>query len=259
MADEDAEALRYFQSLEEAFIRLRGAPLLLSPKDWQVAQRWRAAAIPLDFAIAAMTELFARRRERGAEGRVSSLAYCARAVESAWRQVEELAGPTRRTDARGLDSAARLEALARALPPDLPNREWVAQAVLGLRGDAAEIEAGLIALDDAMLAAAAARLDDEEKASLESWVERRLDAMRDRLDEAELTSGAHRLRSRELRRRAALPLLSLFSKDAEKVAESLPDPAPEIRLLPVSAVELTSSRGAGVRVPCRRLPRGAAR
>ena len=53
-----------------------------------------------------------------------------------------------------------------------------------------------------------------------------MDAMRDRLDESELASGADRLRARELRRRAALPLLSLFSKDAEKVGDSAPDPAP---------------------------------
>jgi hypothetical protein len=121
---------------------------------------------------------------------------------------------------------ARLEALVRALPADLPDRDWIARGVLALRGDAAEIESGLIAIDDAMLAAAAARLDAEEKASLDVWVERRLDTMRDRLDEAELAAGADRLRSRELRRRAALPLLSLFSKDAERTADSAHDPAP---------------------------------
>ena len=87
------EELHYFQVLEEAFIRLRGAPLLLSPADWQVAQRWRGLGIPLDFAIAGMTEVFARRRERGSEDRVSSLRYCARAVERGWRKAEEPAGP----------------------------------------------------------------------------------------------------------------------------------------------------------------------
>jgi hypothetical protein len=214
-APSDGEELRYFQSLEEAFIRLRGAPLLLSPKDWQVAQRWRASGIPLDFVITAMAEVFARRRERGSEDRVSSLRYCARAVESAWRRAEELAGPVRRSEEPGLDVRARLTALARSIPAGWPDAESIAQRVLALEGDAAAIESALIAIDDAMLEAAAKRLDAAEAAALDSWVERRLEPLRARFDAAELARAAGRLRSRELRRRAGLPLLSLFSADAD--------------------------------------------
>jgi hypothetical protein len=211
------EELHYFQVLEEAFIRLRGAPLLLSPADWQVAQRWRSLGIPLDFAIAGMTELFARRRERGEEDRVSSLRYCARAVESGWRRAEELLGPAQRAvgGGAGIDTAARLRALALAIPGTLPGGDGLARRVLELRGDAATVEAALIAIDDQMLEAAAAVLDADQAALLDRWVERRLESLSDRFDRDELARAAARLRSRELRRRAGLPLLSLFSPDAE--------------------------------------------
>jgi hypothetical protein len=224
MTDEGAgEELHYFQVLEEAFIRLRGAPLLMSPADWQVAQRWRGLGIPLDFAIAGMTEVFARRRERGSEDRVSSLRYCARAVESGWRRAEELAGPPRRSTPPTLDTAARLAALARSIPAVFPGAERIAENVRGLRGDAAAVEAGLVVLDDAMLESAEGRLDGAEKAELDRFVERRLDSMRERFDADELARAATRLRARELRRRVGLPLLSLFSPDAEAGRESTMD------------------------------------
>jgi hypothetical protein len=214
-AEGEGEELRYFQSLEEAFIRLRGAPLLLSPADWRVAQRWRSLHIPTDFAITAMTELFARRRERGAEDRVSSLRYCARAVESARRRAEELAGPVRRGAEPGIDSTGRLEALARSLPSTLPEAEEIAGRLRSLTGDAAAIEGALVEIDDGLLLAASARLDAAAAAALDAWVEQRLVPLRARFDGDELERAAARLRSRELRRRAGLPLLSLFSADAE--------------------------------------------
>lgn len=218
-----SEELHYFQVLEEAFIRLRGAPLLLSPADWRVAQRWRGLGIPLDFAIAGMTEVFARRRERGSEDRVSSLRYCARAVESGWGRAEELAGPARRSTRPGLDTGARLEALARSIPAGFPDADLIARRVLELRGDAAAVEAALVAIDDAMLESAAAQLDAEERGALDRWVERRLESLRERFDSDQLTRAATRLRSRELRRRAGLPLLSLFSPEAETGGEPTTD------------------------------------
>ena len=117
-----SEELHYFQVLEEAFIRLRGAPLLLSPADWRVAQRWRALGIPLDFAVAGMTEVFARRRERGSEDRVSSLRYCARAVETGWSRAEEMAGPPRRSARPALDTDGSTAGAGSIDPGSLPGR-----------------------------------------------------------------------------------------------------------------------------------------
>ena len=81
----------------------------------------------------------------------------------------------------------------------------------------------MVAIDDAMLERAAAHLDAEEKAELDRWLERRLDSLRQRFDPGELERAAGRLRSRELRRRAGLPLLSLFSPEAETGGETTTD------------------------------------
>src|SRR3954471_18904178 len=83
----------YFQAIEEIFVALRGAPLLLSPADWQVSRRWHRDGIPLDLIRSALQEVFARRKERGAKGKISSLRYCAPAVEAAWAERRELTTP----------------------------------------------------------------------------------------------------------------------------------------------------------------------
>src|SRR3954462_964977 len=86
----------YFQAIEEIFVRLRGTPLLLSPADWHVARRWHREGVPLDLVRDALEQAFARRRERGLKGRISSLRYCAPGAEPAWAPLRELPGPAER-------------------------------------------------------------------------------------------------------------------------------------------------------------------
>src|SRR5262249_60194670 len=83
----------YFQAIEEIFVELRGAPLLLSPADWQVARRWHREGVPLDLVRGSLEEVFAKRKERGAKGKISSLRCCAPAVAAAWAGLRELAAP----------------------------------------------------------------------------------------------------------------------------------------------------------------------
>ena len=109
----------YFQAIEEKFVELRGAPLLLSPADWQVASRWHREGVPLELVTRTLEELFARRKERGAKGRISSLRYCVPAVEAAWGDLRELTAPGHRAAAPAFETAPRLAALAAALPARL--------------------------------------------------------------------------------------------------------------------------------------------
>src|SRR5512146_17946 len=82
----DDAAREYFSSIEAEFIRRRGTPFLLSPKDYALARRWHALGIPAGDVCAGIAEAFDRREERGAAGRVNSLAYCEGAVLEAWER-----------------------------------------------------------------------------------------------------------------------------------------------------------------------------
>lgn len=217
MADEDHA---YFQAVEEIFVRLRGAPLLLSPADWQVARRWHRDGVPLDLVRRALEEVFARRQERGAKGKISSLRYCAPAVEAAWAGLRELTAPGERLEAPDFDVSLRLQALAAALPAELAGRDALTARIVALAGDPQSIEEGLAVLDREMLAAVVTSLDGLLRAEVEAAVEKTVAGLRGRLPADELERSRERLTWQVLRQRLALPVLSLFSPEAETVVDT---------------------------------------
>jgi hypothetical protein len=198
----------WFQAVEEIFVRLRGAPLLLSPADWQVARRWHQDGVPLDLVRQALEQVFEKRRERGTKGKINSLRYCAPAVEAAWAELRELTAPGERGEAPALDIPSRLKNLAAFVPAKLATK------VLGLQGDAPAVEAALSGLDREMLAAAASALDEGLRQEVDAAVEKTLAALRGRLPIEELERSRERLTHQVLRQRLGLPVLSLFSPEA---------------------------------------------
>lgn len=207
-------AHRYFQAIEEVFVRLRGAPLLLSPADWQVARRWHGEGIPLEVVVKALEEVFARRRERQAKGKIQSLRYCAPAVEQAWAEIRELTAAGHAAAAPPLDTAGRLAALAAALPAELPGRGDLARRIQALTGSTEAVEEALAALDTEILEGLEAGLEDRRR-ELEAATEAALRPVAGRLPAAELEAARGRLRRQLLRRQVGLPVLSLFSPEAE--------------------------------------------
>jgi len=199
----------YFQAIEEIFVRLRGAPLLLSPADWQVASRWHREGVPLDLVGRVLEEVFAKRKERGTKGKINSLRYCAPAVEAAWADLRELTAPGERSEAAPLDISGRLRNLAAAVPARFAER------VLALQGDAPSVEAALSALDREMLAASSASLAPELREEVEAAVEKTLAALKGRLPADEVERSRERLTHQVLRQRLGLPVLSLFSPEAQ--------------------------------------------
>jgi hypothetical protein len=208
----------YFQAVEEIFVSLRGSPLLLSPADWQVARHWHREGVPLDLVRRALKEVFAKRKERGAKGKISSLRYCAPAVEAAWEELKDLAAPGHRAAAPAFEVAPRLAALAAALPRTLPGRDHLAGRIGALDGDPQSVEERLASLDREMLDAAAAALDGESSAEIGATVEKTLASLKGRLPAEELERSRERLVRQALRRRLGLPVLSLFSPEAETPA-----------------------------------------
>ena len=213
-AERPGEEEIYFRAIEERFIRLRGAPLLLSPADWRVARGWQEKGVPLALVLASLDEVFARRAARRAKGRIQSLRYCAPAVEEAWEEHRELVAAGRREEAPPLAVAARLEKLAAALPDSLPGRAPVTERLLALAGTPAEVEGALAELDRQVLAAARADLAAAAEREIQADVERVLSGLARRLGGPEEASQREALFRQALRRRLRLPVLSLFSPEA---------------------------------------------
>jgi hypothetical protein len=184
-----------------------------------VARRWQREGVPLDLIEGALTQVFAKRAEREAKGRISSLRYCAPAVEAAWDHLRELTAPGERETPReaGLDVAGRLGRLAAALPEKLPERAVWAERVTALAGGSREVEESLAVLDRELLDAVEAGLKAAARKEVEATVERTLAALAGRLPDDELERSREQLRRQVLRKRLGLPVLSLFAPEADAV------------------------------------------
>jgi hypothetical protein len=214
----------YFQAIEATFLRLRGSPLLLSPKDWQTAQEWHRQGVPIELVERTLEEVFERRRERGDERKISSLRYCARPVEAAWKQLRELTAPGDRASAGEaglLEVAPRLAALAAALPEALPERGAVAARIRALAGhdDPRRVEEGLGELEARLLDDLLAALPAKERAAIEAQARESLAPLAERMTREGAERARERLVRQKLRRRTGLPTLSLFAPEAEPPAE----------------------------------------
>jgi len=218
---ETEEDRAYYAAAEAAFIRRRGTPFLLSPRDFALLKEWRALGVPLEAVEAGIDEAFTRREERNAVGRVNSLSYCRDAVLEAFeRRLETSRGKGAETrpddpDARRIlvDLARRL-AEARARRPDLADPVDAAVRAIARMGssekDAGEIEASLARLDKRLAKDLAEALSAPERESVDAEVAALLRGAGDRMDEAALEKTRRALTRRIVRERLALPRLSLL-------------------------------------------------
>jgi hypothetical protein len=78
----------YVAAVEERLAEMRGAPLVLSSRDWERVRRWRERGIPLTVVLRALGDVLgpaAAPEEREPPPRLRPLAYCERAVEQRWK------------------------------------------------------------------------------------------------------------------------------------------------------------------------------
>ena len=220
----EAEAREYFSAIETEFIRRRGTPFLLSPKDFGLMRRWRELGIPVEDVLAGIGESFDRREERKAAGRVNSLSYCEGAVLEAWeRGASARVGkgmPDSEGRGPGLDvSLAGLEDRVRELgarePRFLEAAEKAVRSLSRLRSGAKtpeQVEDSLARLDKKLLREIEARLDSAESAALEGEVAARLAPEIERMDPRAFRRTAEILKRRRLRVLHGVPPLTLLGQ-----------------------------------------------
>jgi hypothetical protein len=226
-AADDALEKTYFATIEEEFVRLRGAPLVLSPADWHLAATWHRQDIPLSVVLAAIRQVMETAASRGRRKPVLSLSYCRHEVEAEFgRYLEATAGdgshdPTddRPTPAQRLGRKAdRLEQACREIPA---LRAAATAAVAGLRTAASQLEAGgsrpeeiekqLMAHERDLLDHLEAGLPAEDQNSLQQACRERLEPYRQRMAEDAYQSTLRHSCDTALRRKYKLPRLSLLT------------------------------------------------
>jgi len=215
-ADAAADA-RYFQSVEQYFVELRGDPLMLSNADWFLVWKWRQAGLPLRVVLRGIADAMeSHALSWSRDRRVTSLSYCRAEVERAARRWREELGP----EAAPAPSAgpaleriaAALEEFAPAGAPGQPVRDLAAalrkRARRARRGPALDRWLGERELElvDLLMASRSPL----EREALEAEVAAGLAGFRTRLPERVLAQVEAESRARLVLGACGLPRLSLF-------------------------------------------------
>jgi len=218
---ETEEDRRFYQAAEAAFIRRRGTPFLLSPRDFALLKQWRALAVPIAAVEQGIDQAFSRREERAVRGRVNSLSYCEDAVLEAWERRAEMSVGRGGAGAGAEPDVARAIAGFETLLGDLSRRRPELAAPidaatrslerLGKSGkDAENVETSLARLDKRLAQALADALPAAERESLSQAVEASLKRASAAMDAGAVERTARALMRRALREHLGLPRLTLL-------------------------------------------------
>jgi hypothetical protein len=225
----------YFEAIEAAFNRRRGAPHLLSPRDWSLVGTWQREGVPLRIVLQGIENCFDAFERRGpGPRRINSLSYCRQEVLSLhdlYRRLHAVeAGRPAASPAEAVPPLQRhLTRLQRRLKEAMTaasnaGRDPLVGALAEARGavgllrrglksreaDPAEVETALARLDAELLERAGALLSDAERRGLEDAAAAELAFETERMSPGALAVTRTALLGRRLRSWGALPRLTLF-------------------------------------------------
>jgi len=151
MNSEDSGQSGYYQTIAREFLKRRGAPLLLSPRDQAVIAAWEEKRAPLDIVLEGIGRTFDGLRARARGTRGVSLAFCERQVEAALAQHRDrsagrriAAGP--RPDKRE-KARKEVEKARRGLPSDDREVARLLDAAMAVLAEPEPDEAALERID----------------------------------------------------------------------------------------------------------------
>jgi hypothetical protein len=186
------EEKSYFRAVEERFCALRGAALLISPRDWALIASWWEERVPLALILDSLEEVFAARARRGdAAEDIASLAYVRSEVQRRFRLHREMVALRRGEEeesarlrreirlhlgrvARGLGFASDLareqghEALARALLVGSAEIKAARRLAGEIGWNPTSAEARLEQIESEIMDSARGALSPEEREALQS-------------------------------------------------------------------------------------------
>lgn len=204
----------YARAIERALGRLRGRPVVLSPKDWELVTDWHQRGVPAGLVLEVAEEASAR-TGGGGGGPPRTLAYLAPAVEEAFRVVAD--GRRRNVIAPSGAPTAAIEAVWRRVAEEslLPRLGGVLRDLLDRR----EAGESASAVDDALDLALPGLAPADLLSAVEADVERALEPYRGRLDAGAFEKSRNRAVLERLRRHLGLPRL-VFALDVPESTAS---------------------------------------
>jgi hypothetical protein len=228
---EESFYLDYFQKIEAHFASLRDRSLLLSPADYQLAERWFTEGVPLSCVLRGLNKAYLKCLERCRQGEgveIRSLGYCSWAVEEEWRSYRQ-ALPEERAEAGESDelSAEETAAVLDGLLFDLERAldavkkrgpAALAEALASICDDlkslaaqAERLEIGLCSLDDRMMEVVSLNVPLPLAESIAASVDKRLSKSAGNMDAPTLAATRNKGIQAALRREFSLPKLTLYS------------------------------------------------
>jgi hypothetical protein len=226
----------YFRRIEERFSQLRGAPILVSPRDWALIAEWWSRSVPLGLVLDALEEVFAARVRRGAAGGpIHSLRYARHEVERRFALHREISSPRRdrpaETERLRMAIRRHLLRLTRALREASAatrgkGHAELAGLLLAVAGevrilrreadredwDPPAAEQALERMDAEILDAIRSSLAGGDLRRLEREARSLLEPQRGRMTEAAYRESLRALEARILRREFSLPRLALLGE-----------------------------------------------
>lgn len=224
----------YYAAVEKHFVALRGSPLFISPREWQLIDRWRQQQIPLRVVKQGLDRAFERSKPNRP---IRRLSYCRQTVEANYRRFREaVAGEPSVDEPNGTDPT-EVQAYLSRLKGELvraaekvdaarqPLVDAIDDAVRRIRALASqhsqhslqadgmgleEIERELDAVERSLLQAAESILKPEDRQRCLDEAERLLQDYRARMPSDVFESASRAAYLKRVRSIFGLPPLSLF-------------------------------------------------
>ena len=226
-ADAHGEDEDYYAAVEKHFVALRGSPLFISPREWQLIHRWRQQQIPLRVVKQGLDRAFEKSRPNRP---VRRLSYCRQTVEANYRRFREAVAGSSPPDAPSGTDPSDVQAYLSRLRGELAevgervdgaSRVLVDAIADGIRRlDALasdetlmgvdEIEQELESVEQNLLAAAESDLTPADRQRCTDEAERSLQDYRARMPSDVFESASRAAYLKRVRSIFGLPPLSLF-------------------------------------------------
>ncbi len=211
MDSQDNGQSGYYQTIAREFLKRRGAPLLLSPRDQAVIAAWEEKRAPLAVVLEGIGRTFDGLTAKGRGTRGISLAFCDRQVEAALAQHRDRAAGRRAAAAGprpGKREKARkeVEKGRRGLAPDDVEIARLLDAALAILAAPEPDEAGLERIEAEVEEIVWRRATDGERTAAEAEARKELRGRR----AAGLEAAVRRKVVKAARDGRKIPHVSLF-------------------------------------------------